>query len=198
MYPTPTVTQTIITLSIEYIIEKYYHGTILDSAEKIIRSGQFQCSKNPDEWLGIGYYFFAHKSHAKIWAERRSRDCRNSGKAGHEYTPAILSVILSCPDEQVLDLDDPDQLKSLFNEVSEGLERTSSSLHADFQKLPKPKKWFYAIEFYRQTHPEIKMTIYTFSVNPKKYKGDKRIFDYKQRQICAHEHRIISNIRKEA
>jgi len=49
-----------------------FHGTNRETAEKLIAGVPFDVSKNDDDWLGHGVYFWEHAPHqAWWWANRR-------------------------------------------------------------------------------------------------------------------------------
>src|ERR1700730_1110864 len=51
-----------------------FHGTAIDSRNHILRTGKFIESRNPDDWLGDGIYFFEGAARASQWANERFGD----------------------------------------------------------------------------------------------------------------------------
>lgn len=50
-----------------------FHGTNINSAEKILKENRFRPSTKPDEWLGKGIYFFADPQDAMWWCRAYKR-----------------------------------------------------------------------------------------------------------------------------
>lgn len=74
-----------------------YHGTNIDCASSIINEG-FRFSKNKNDWLGWGIYFFEeHIKHAINWCV----------KARGLRAYVVLGVIIEVNEEELLDLVNP-------------------------------------------------------------------------------------------
>lgn len=78
-----------------------FHGTKKEFADVILETNQFKYSNGYDEWLSRGIYFFKLKDDARWWNETR-----------HYDLPCIVSVVLTCEEDKILNLlDDPEQIE---------------------------------------------------------------------------------------
>lgn len=172
------------------IVSKGYHGTTDSSAEQIIAQQYFRPSNKDFEWLGFGVYFFAYKSHAKEWANREVQKDKNIGKL-----PVVLSATLIYEEDQLLDLDDPEQLRYVNEVFCAVTDKTSSVPNApktDLRGKALKKQWCLLCNTYRRINRKIAITSYTFH-QTRVPNG----FSYTQKQLCVSDSRIISGIRKE-
>lgn len=159
---------------------KAYHGTSGTAAASIRRERRFIESTRDDEWLGSGIYFFFYRSHAEHWiAKRRLRQGE------------VLTVRLQYDDEAMLDLDDPDQMRALNNEIERLNQIIGDSISVDWSdKDALHKRWCLGCNLYRQLHPEIGIISYTF---PQK-KAGVSFFRFNERQLCVSKSEIITDI----
>ena len=165
-----------------------YHGTTKEYADRIINENCFLDSCKDNEWLGHGVYFFQYISHAKWWVSRR----RFSGKE-----TAIVQALLSFYDDQLLDLDDPDARKKLFDIYKVATVKMEDSDHPvriDY-KWSQEQRWCFACNFIRRIDPSIGIIIYTF-LQPSHKENVTLLYQDTQRQICVSDHSIISKISK--
>lgn len=79
----------------DIIVHNAYHGTSRINAQNIMKDG-FTVGNSDDSWLGYGIYFFTEKERAIHYAATKFKN--------HSLN-AILSVLLSYPQKQLLDLD---------------------------------------------------------------------------------------------
>lgn len=170
-----------------------YHGTIKQKAHIILSSGQFLKSPKPTEWLGNGVYFYAYRKHAAIWAQRQVNKIENQNL---ERNPIILNAELSYTDEQVLDLDNPEQRQVFEEEVNEAWRIANNYLRSlkDTNFDSKSRRWCAACNLFRNMHPEIGITFYTFSTYSQY--DHNLIFGKNERQICVNVCSIITNIKE--
>lgn len=160
-----------------------YHGTTQDKADVIVRAQTFLDSSKDNEWLGAGVYFFAYLGHAKWWvAAKRYRGTETS----------ILKSCLEYTDEQLLDLDDPEQLKKVNEVVGEAVRIANESglttPSVNLKEVSESQKWNFVCNTFRSICPEIGITMYTFMT--KSY-FDTIGYRQTQRQICVSDHSII-------
>ena len=97
-----------------------YHGTSLSSAEEIVVSS-YRISKEDNDWLGSGAYFFIDGftdpiANAEKWARFRSWDGR--ARKHKYYSYAVLRSLIRT--ETHLDLDEIEDLK-MFNTIRDSL-----------------------------------------------------------------------------
>lgn len=158
-----------------------YHGTSVTAAANIRKEHHFRESRTDNEWLGWGVYFFAYEQHAQRWIKNRG------------LSPGtVLTVQLEYRDEELLDLDDPDQLEALNHEI-ESLNRIlkdkivikPGEVHENW------KHWCFSCNMYRKFHPEIGMISYTF---PQRKNPGASHFPCNERQICVSKHDMITEI----
>jgi len=163
-----------------------YHGTTLENAILIKESQEFKFSNKDTEWLGAGAYFFAYKAHAEWWiTHNRFADTETE----------ILCATLEYDNDQLLDLDDPDQLamlemltKAAVREVNTYFQDTTKA------KIQTPEWiWCFTCNLIRKLSPEIGIIMYTFPDRKGLYPYSR--FRGSQKQLCVSDHSIIRNIR---
>lgn len=164
-----------------------YHGTTKAKARSILTSNTFYSSTKSTDWLGSGVYFFAYKGHAVDWANTEA-----SKSKYYTNEPAILCAKLSFLDEQLLDLDDPIQMRKFIDVVMCALKEATPHVDADLHRMERWRQWCLACNVYRKLYPAIGITVLTF------YLGKNDIFQNNQRQICVSKHSIITSIEQEA
>lgn len=163
-----------------------YHGTTKENADKIIVEQAFQDSVKDNEWLGHGVYFFAYLGHAKWWVR---------APRYHGIETSIVKAALEFTDEQLLDLDDPEQFLLVEDVIKEATRIATESgdlcYGADLEKMDESKKWNFVCNTIRNICPEIGIIIYTFPTKPRFY-----VIGYQQtqRQICVSDHSIIKEV----
>ena len=70
-------------------IEKMgYHATKKSAAADIMKTSEFWCSTDNDDWLGKGIYFWEEESHCYMW----------------DNSDTIIRVKLKCPKDRYVDL----------------------------------------------------------------------------------------------
>lgn len=168
----------------EKIQTKAYHGTTKSRAENILKTKKFYESTKPTEWLGHGVYFFQYKAHAMRWANNEVGKARNA-----EQTPEVIAVDLVYSDDQVLDLDDPDDLEALNQVVKAALLSIPEDFCADLERDQK-KKWCFSCNLFRKIHKNIGITFYTFPISFRR-NAPNNCFRENQRQICVNHQSII-------
>lgn len=97
-----------------------YHGTSEESAKLIVESN-FIPSKNHDDWLGYGVYFFIEgitcpKNNATEWAICHAWDNENKSNKYNAYS--VIKVCLNVSKDKLLDLTTNDGLEN-FNRLRE-------------------------------------------------------------------------------
>lgn len=160
-----------------------YHGTTQASANKIVAEQDFKDSVKDNEWLGQGVYFFAYIGHARWWVQaNRYRGIDTS----------IVRATLEFIDDQLLDLDDPDQFIFAEDVIKETIRIASESgdlqYGANLDKMDEKKKWNFVCNTIRSICPEIGIIIYTFPTKQRFYCIG---YQQTQRQICVSDHSII-------
>lgn len=168
----------------EKIQTRAYHGTTRSSAENILRTKKFHESTKETEWLGHGTYFFQYKAHAIRWADYEARKDRNVGQS-----PKVIAVDLAYSDDQVLDLDDPEDLSALDRFVREALSSIPDNFCANLE-VDRKKKMCFSCNLFRKVHENIGITFYTF---PRSFRNAEPnyCFQENQRQICVNNQDII-------
>lgn len=166
-----------------------YHGTTEANAINILREQHFNPSSKENEWLGSGVYFFAYKYHADWWTH---------SKRYRTEPTCILRATLVYNDNQLLDLDNPKQLKDLNEYVKTAVECMNSShlgVDADISKYNMFQMFNFSCNLYKELCPEIGIIIYTFPAARSSKPG---ISGYtgNQRQICVSQESIIQDIQK--
>lgn len=146
-----------------------YHKTLCIKLDSIRKNG-FEPSKNKDDWLGLGVYFWDNIENARWW---------NVG-TGAVIKPCIIICELKCDLSQYLDLDkEMDKLDKFCQKYIKELNR---------QGLPKPyfknsheKKKFFCDLYCKQKNFTI--LSYTFKHDIMNHAGFK-IDTKERRQIC--------------
>lgn len=168
----------------EKIRETVYHGTTRSNAGSIIEHGFLPSTKNI-EWLGRGIYFFHYLGDASWWAKDQLRKPKNE-----KETAVIISTSISFDSSRLLDLDDRRQLQAFSDAFRRYLEITAkeSGLQGSFSGQDK-RVWCAACNVYRELHPEIAITKYTFSVSDGRF-----VFSPNQIQYCVSDSSIIDGM----
>lgn len=164
-----------------------YHGTTRENAEKIVSEQSFIDSDKENDWLGRGVYFFAYKWHASWWVTHN----RYRGKKVE-----ILEAKLQYTDEQMLDLDDPEQLRILDDIVKYAVANANSSndpIRADLKT--KQEHWCFACNLIKKLDLSIGIMVYTFQDSGKRFEYEYSKFSGNQRQICVSDHSIITDVK---
>lgn len=76
-----------------------YHGTSLDSGGNILAQKRFWESRDDEEWLGVGVYFFKYDGDATWWCRRES-----------QYM--IIAADIQADPARVIDLDSPEDAEA--------------------------------------------------------------------------------------
>ena len=169
-----------------------YHGTLDHIADKIVLEQRFKFSKKNTEWLGYGAYFFKYRDHAVVWARREAEKEKNAA-----FSPGLVSADLSFTEDQLLDLDDPYQLRELNTFIQEYLNNTPS-IQVLWDSFNKRQRWCFTCNLYRKFYPEIKVISHTFNFNSSMLRYSISGFNVNQFQYCISDNSVIQNIRKEA
>lgn len=159
-----------------------YHGTTPENAKLILEQKYFKPSTRIDEWLGYGIYFFVHKSWAKNWISIKYNSTRNS---------AVLKVLLLYSDEQLVDLDDPDEMECLDKMMKSLFDTVPCVDYLDYTKKTSQQKMCLVCNMLKDLYTNIGIIMYTFSV-PKK--GSYIPYKQNQKQVCVNDSSIIKNI----
>lgn len=122
-----------------------YHGTTADCVAGIRDSG-VQPSRNSDDWLGHGAYYFTKgighpEENAKRWAHCRIWD--KSSTHPPEENLAVVKMAITIPHSKILDLRRPDSINSFHRARERWL---SQRFEEDFTSLPRPSKATYDTE----------------------------------------------------
>lgn len=159
-----------------------YHGTTEEAAENIIKTQEVWDSRKNDEWLGSGAYFFAYPGHAFSWIVRRGM---LPGK--------VVQAELEFDEESLLDLDDPEQMKRMNQELVAFSEKIGKAITVELPQTPKElwRIWCWGCNTYRALHKEICIISYTFPQR-KHYSGTG--YHGNERQLCISDHKVIKNI----
>lgn len=159
-----------------------YHGTTVTKAERIVNEKKFHHSEADHDWLGSGVYFFAHRFHAEQWTYKKTGISRCK----------VVTVQLEYDDQESLDLDDPAQLLAVNREIEQLGDKIKDKLALiNTEKTGKWEKWCLVCNIYRDLHPEIGVTFYTFSRRETEPSG----FRLNEKQICVSHDNIIKDIR---
>lgn len=167
-----------------------YHGTTKYNAAFILTSKKYIDSNDPDEWLGKGFYFFAHRYDAEQWILRKIF----WGKA-----TCILEAELHYNKEQLLDLDDRRQLLNVEDVVKRAVEKAQNEgkqISICNYKKTRQERMCFACNLMRFVNPNIGIIIYTFARSGNS-DFQREYFSPRQRQICVSDHAIIHSIRME-
>lgn len=155
-----------------------YHGTSFEAAASIRKERRFRPSEEDDDWLGSGVYFFRYRGHARSWTKGRGD---------------VVTATLEYDDQELLDLDDPDQWEKL-NRVMETVMGflTGEGKIRLRSKNETRKRWCLSCNIYRDLHPEIGVISYTFPRrNPPPGPSG---FPSNARQICVSKQELITDI----
>lgn len=163
---------------------KVYHGTVQKFAKKILQDKAFRFSIKKNEWLGTGIYFYPDEHNAVWWSREQAKH--------YSDVPAIISANLQFDDNQFLDLDDFYQLKN-FSEWCQQYFATLNDV-IDFNMNDKHLLWCYCTNAYKRRHENVALIGYTFD----QYEDIYTLFCFRQKQLCATDNSIVSNICKEA
>lgn len=170
-------------MAMNKIKESVYHGTTDLRAKGILSSG-FSESRKKTEWLGHGIYFFKYQADADWWAQLQIKRVENAGQ-----NPVVLVTAISYTPDQLLDLDDRDQLQYFSDFFLKALKIAEKEFSLEVM-LRKEKKetWCAACNLFRDAHPDIVVTAYTFQ----RFQ-DRSSFVYwpNQRQFCVSDCGII-------
>ena len=161
-----------------------YHGTTKKRAVGIIKNG-FLPSRKSTEWLGHGIYFFDSKGWADIWARQFASNEKDE--------PSILSAMLSCDENEFLDLDVHENMKKLEVEMSELFSGKNKSGHLNFKTSSELRcaacnAW--CLKY------SVKIFAYTFQ--GVKYNGVGFPTYNEQRQFCVKSKENICSVREES
>lgn len=162
-----------------------YHGTLKSAASVIFSSG-FRKSREQDEWLGFGVYFFECYQDARAWAMQMmsQRKDKNAG--------IVISADLKCKDDvDFYDLDIDDNMRKMETEMQKVLIKCR---HSGAPNISSKKLRCLACNFYGEKYG-IKIFAFSFTA-----------FDYniigfplktrKQRQFCVRDINIIYNVKE--
>lgn len=107
-----------------------YHGTRRSVALEIVARGQtFEVSRNPDDWLGNGVYFWEHAPwQARAWAERRKK-----GKKWGEPIAVLASMIRLGFCFDLLDPENVRYLKKIYGEFRSKQEAAGAPVRENYQ-----------------------------------------------------------------
>ena len=165
-----------------------YHGTSWQNAQSILSSKTFRESATKQEWLGHGAYFFWYKGSADWWVRQRS--------SLRGLKTAILEATLECEDDQLLDLDDPEQLEEMTAAVEYLVKKAAENgtpYDFDFRNSPPDEKWCFACNLIKEYYPTTCVFMYTFpSRSYNFYSG----FYTTNRQICVSNPSVITGIKE--
>lgn len=159
-----------------------YHGTTKPFADSILKDGAFNESTKPREWLGRGIYFFVDREHAIRWAQ-------NQGRRYKTTNCTVLSAKLSCESEGYLDLDRVHNIRRVEHHYKES-EKEGMFANGGPTFQSDEELQCFAVNLFRADHPEIKIIAYTFETKHRSIVG----FGIKQRQLCACDASVISDI----
>lgn len=171
-----------------------YHGTVDRNARNIISQKKFKPSEKKTEWLGHGVYFFKYKAHAVEWAKKQPK--RKKYRKCSPVYPAVVSAELNFTDDQLLDLDDPDQRRLINEYIAKYLEK-ANIVEVDWKKIDKRKRWCFICNSYREEYDEIKVICHTFNFNETDDEPNLSEFNVNQFQYCVVDESIIRNIQEE-
>lgn len=160
-----------------------YHGTTQSYAGKILKEQKFLPSSSKKEWLGKGVYFFDDRNHAIGWAHIRARKNKES-------VAVVLAADVCVKSSEFFDLDIPENVLRLEDYFEASIDDGEFVGGAPRFQSDDELRCFTA-NYYKRTHPEIKVLAYTFDSTQKTRMG----FAIKQRQLCVSSHDVISNIR---
>lgn len=90
---------------------KCFHGTSFENAQSIMAEQHFRKSENKSSRMGVGAYFFYQAGSNDKYALRCARELEKFHRKKHTEGYAILSCDVECPEEEYLDLYDPESLE---------------------------------------------------------------------------------------
>ena len=160
-----------------------YHGTTPENAELILEQKYFKPSRRKNEWLGDGVYFFVHKSWAEKWVGIKYNSTEKS---------TVLQVTLEYLNEQLIDLDDPNQYDELSELVIHFCKIDKSVDDVDFSNKSPEEQICFACNILKRLDKKICIMMYTFSKE-----NSKNYFPYprNQKQVCVNNQSIIKSIK---
>ena len=164
-----------------------YHGLPREYVKKTLATQQMHESKKDNEWLGKGVYFFEYLAHAKWWVTHTRFEGRET---------AILQALLSYNENQLLDLDDPEESRKINRLFSEIVSKRDVIANPFFliEQPTDHQKCCFICNVVRKLNPEIGIIIYTFPCDIDH--NNSSVFQSNQRQICVSDHSIISDIKE--
>lgn len=131
-------------------------------------------------------YFFAYLAHAEWWVTHERYKNRKT---------AILQAQLTYTDEQLLDLDDPEEIRKINLIFQEAVSKRDH--REPFFMIENPKKeqkQCFACNLIRKICPEIGIIVHTF---PKDIDHNKiSLYRGNERQMCVSKQSIISDIKE--
>ncbi len=164
-----------------------YHATSKKNAEMII-SDKFYISEKPNEWLGLGIYFFRYITDAKSWLTYNRFSKKET---------AIIECKLEVDENKHLDLNDPSQMDMLNkygNRVLSQLNEDKISLDFDSDE----HKACYIHNLYKMEY-DVELITYTYK-SPRTKKAldytnsiDIKNFGYNEVQMCTTSNDCIKN-----
>lgn len=162
--------------------ETVYHGTTKEAAENIVATQEIWDSQKNDEWLGTGAYFFSYLHHAHDWIRKK-----------YKSKGLVVKAELEFDEENLLDLNDPEQRIIAAIEVGELYRIAGREIRADFPTERKElwRKWCFVCNAYRELHPEICVITYTF---PQKTFSPVLGFYDNEQQWCVSDHDLIKSL----
>lgn len=98
------------------IIDEVYHGTDTQSANNIIKTQKFEKSKNEDDWLGTGIYFYDNKDNAILYNIRKYKNNKKEYPTYNELEndrKIIVAQISYCIDDMV-DFNDMNNIRKFL------------------------------------------------------------------------------------
>lgn len=164
---------------------KGYHGTIKKRADNILAHG-FRLSNKNTEWLGTGVYFFEDFKWAKSWA---FQETERAGKPKEEA--AVLSAVIRCSDELFFDLDKPENMLKIKNEL-QNLANIKNSL--GYSNTKREETRCLICNFWKKKY-NTQVMAYTF---PRQQHNEMGFpFIVSQKQYCVTNKESIRNIKLE-
>ncbi len=128
-----------------------YHGTSLDSANRIINEGMFLSSDSDKDWLGSGIYFYFDINDAFVW--------RN--------TEAILHSIIRVEPDEVLDIDTGEGA-DIFNKMIDYIIKLDCI--PKNAKVSVQENQCALMRMIWDTYPNVKVIAASFPKQPTKFK----------------------------
>lgn len=138
-----------------------YHGTLMESAEKIREQKKFVCERKSTHWLGNGIYFFVDdSSKAKWWAQEHAKNIYK--KDGLEKPTAYIRVKVDTLKRDLLNLDTEDD-RQILDKHAKDFRRKISSISFRGRSTDL-------------TSQEIRTMIFEYIIQSKGYKAIKYTF----------------------